>query len=190
MIITLTANPSVDRTMSLPGPISRGGVCTATSVTDQPGGKGVNVARVLAMSGIDATAVLPADDQDPLVAGLIAVGVHAVTVPVGRPARVNITITEPDGTTTKVNDPGHLLPDALLVVLRDRLLEHSASGDWVVLAGSLPPGVPTDWYATLTSDLKSAGRRVAVEPAAVAHVAVGSPPPSMATPARGASARA
>ena len=109
MIVTLTANPSVDRTMQLDSPIVRGEVFRATSVGDEAGGKGVNVARAVAHAGVPVVAVLPADDDDLLVKGLIAAGVHPVNIPVGRPSRVNITVTEPDGTTTKFNDPGHRL---------------------------------------------------------------------------------
>ena len=109
MIVTLTANPSVDRTMQLDSPIVRGEVFRATSVGDEAGGKGVNVARAVAHASVPVVAVLPADDDDLLVKGLIAAGVHPVNIPVGRPSRVNITVTEPDGTTTKFNDPGHRL---------------------------------------------------------------------------------
>jgi 1-phosphofructokinase len=171
MIVTLTANPSVDRTMALDRVLQRGGVFHAQSVTDQPGGKGVNVARVLAMAGTPSTAVLPADDQDPLVAGLEAAGVRPFAVHVGRPARVNITVTEPDGTTTKLNDPGHPLSEGERSALQEGLLAVSEPGEWVVLAGSLPPDVPTDWYAVLTSALKAAGRRVAIDTSGAALVA-------------------
>jgi 1-phosphofructokinase len=171
MIVTLTANPSVDRTMALDRALERGGVFAASSVTDQPGGKGVNVARVLALAGTASTAVLPADDADPLVAGLQAAGVRPLAVPVGRPARVNITVTEPDGTTTKINDPGHPLTDDQRMALQEGLLAASEAGDWVVLAGSLPPGVPAEWYAALTTTLKAAGRRVAVDTSGAALVA-------------------
>ena len=61
MILTLTPNPSLDRTVSLPGPLQRGTVQRLTGVVMEPGGKGVNVARVLSNSGRAATAVLPAD---------------------------------------------------------------------------------------------------------------------------------
>lgn len=171
MIVTLTANPSVDRTMELDRPLQRGGVHHAARVTDQPGGKGVNVARVVALSGSPSTAVLPADDQDPLVAGLEAAGVRPLPIHVGRPARVNITVTEPDGTTTKLNDPGHALSVEERAALEQGLLDASEPGDWVVIAGSLPPDVPTDWYAVLTAALKAAGRRVAVDTSGAALVA-------------------
>lgn len=163
MIVTLTANPSIDRTLTLDGPLARGGVTTALDAMDQPGGKGVNVARVLALAGAAVTAVLPAEQNDPLVTGLAAAGVRPVPVPVGRAARTNITITEPDGTTTKVNEPGHPLTAATLDQLADALVEASQPGGWVVLAGSIPPGTPEEWYAALTVTLRSAGRRVAVD---------------------------
>ena len=59
MIVTLTPNPSLDRTVALPGPLIRGGVNRLSGVVVEPGGKGVNVARVLASAGQPATAVLP-----------------------------------------------------------------------------------------------------------------------------------
>ncbi len=163
MIVTLTANPSVDRTMELDKPIVRGDVFRAVSVGDEAGGKGVNVARAVAHAGVPALAVLPADDDDLLVKGLADAGVLPVNVPTGRPSRVNITVTEPDGTTTKFNDPGHEFGERVLAEVAARLLARSHAGDWVVLSGSLPPGAPTDWYADLTAELKGAGRRVAVD---------------------------
>ncbi len=163
MIVTLTANPSVDRTMQLDSPIVRGDVFRAVSVGDEAGGKGVNVARAVAYAGVPAVAVLPADDDDLLVKGLIEAGVHPVNVPVGRPSRVNITVTEPDGTTTKFNDPGHSFSESVLAEVEARLVDRSQGDGWVVLSGSLPPGAPVRWYADLTAKLKEAGRRVAID---------------------------
>ncbi len=163
MIVTLTANPSVDRTMELDSAIVRGEVFRAVSVGDEAGGKGVNVARAVAHAGVPAVAVLPADDDDLLVRGMEAAGVLPVNVPTGRPSRVNITVTEPDGTTTKFNDPGHELEESVLAAVAARLLERSQAGDWVVLSGSLPPGAPATWYADLTARLKHGGRLVAVD---------------------------
>lgn len=185
MIVTLTANPSIDRTMELDSPIVRGDVFRAVSVGDQAGGKGVNVAKAIALAGVPAVAVLPADDDDLLVKGLADAGVLPVNVPVGRPSRVNITVTEPDGTTTKFNDPGLPLRDGALVEVAARLLRDSHPGDWVVLSGSLPPGAPVDWYADLTADLKGAGRRVAVDtsgPALTATVRDGATLPDLLKP--------
>jgi 1-phosphofructokinase len=77
--------------------------------------------------------------------------------------RVNITITEPDGTTTKLNSPGPQATAQLLDELTDALVRRADSADWIVLAGSLPPGAPPEWYAELVADLRDAGARVAVD---------------------------
>ena len=65
MIVTLTANPSLDRTVALPGPLERGEVQRAVSVSQESGGKGVNVSRALVASGLETVAVLPGGDSDP-----------------------------------------------------------------------------------------------------------------------------
>jgi 1-phosphofructokinase len=163
MIVTLTLNPSVDRTMQIDQQIRRGDVFRALSVGDEAGGKGVNVARAVAYAGVPAVAVLPADDDDLLVKGLADAGVHPVNVPVGRPSRVNITVTEPDGTTTKFNDPGHPFSDAVLSRLTEHLLARSHGDGWVVLSGSLPPDAVPSLYGDMTATLKRVGRRVALD---------------------------
>ena len=70
MIVTLTANPSLDRTVALPGPLLRGEVQRAVSVRQESGGKGVNVSRALVASGLKTVAVLPGAEADPVLAGL------------------------------------------------------------------------------------------------------------------------
>ena len=60
MIVTLTANPGLDRTATLGEPLARGGVNRVTSVTVEPGGKGINVARVIHAAGHPVRAILPA----------------------------------------------------------------------------------------------------------------------------------
>ncbi|MBZ5741063.1 1-phosphofructokinase family hexose kinase [Nocardioides mangrovi] len=163
MILTLTANPSHDRTVELGGPLERGAVIRAESVTSQAGGKGVNIARASVAAGVPSVAVLPAHGDDPFVIELLAAGIDCRPVPHDGTLRVNITITEPDGTTTKLNSPGPHLGEAVLRDLGDALRRRTAGADWTVLAGSLPPGVHPEWYAELAVMLRDAGGRVAVD---------------------------
>ncbi len=72
------------------------------------------------------------------------------------PARTNLTITEPDGTTTKINEPGATLDAAAVRALTDAVLEAADGAAWVVMSGSLPPGLPTSWYADVVALLASA----------------------------------
>jgi 1-phosphofructokinase len=162
-VVTLTANPSLDRTLDLPGPLERGTVTRLGTSSTEPGGKGVNVSRALAAAGADVVSVLPAADEDPIVGALRTLGLPLATVPIGAPVRTNYSLTEPDGTTTKLNEPGARLDATALAALEATVHEHAVGARWVVLSGSLPPGAPLDWYATLVRSLRSTGARIAVD---------------------------
>jgi 1-phosphofructokinase len=162
-VVTLTANPSLDRTLSLPAPLRRGEVARLGPSSTEPGGKGVNVARALAAAGVDVVCVFPAASGDPFVGLAHALGLRLATVPVAAPVRTNYTLTEPDGTTTKLNEPGHPLDDAARDALVRVLHERAVGAAWVALSGSLPPGTPDGWYADLVRSLRDTGARVAVD---------------------------
>jgi 1-phosphofructokinase len=163
MIVTVTPNPSIDRTVTLPGPLTRGAVHRVSSVTSEPGGKGVNVARALTLAGLDAVAVLPAPTSDPLMAALSASAVPFRCVPTGGAVRTNLAITEHDGTTTKLNEPGVPLDAAALDALTMAVVANAETASWVVLSGSLPPGVPDHWYAHVVALLAPYPCRVAID---------------------------
>lgn len=163
MIVTLTANPSHDRTVALAGKLVRGAVLRADSVTSQAGGKGVNISRASIAAGIPSIAVLPAPDDDPFVHELLAAGIDCRAVPTPGSLRVNITVSEPDGTTTKLNSPGPTVTPDVLAGLTDALRRRAPGADWLVLAGSLPPGAPVGWYAELVAVLRGLGGRIAVD---------------------------
>lgn len=164
-VVTFTPNPSIDRTVVLDAPLARGEVQRTVSVTEQAAGKGVNVAKVVAESGVTAEAVLPFGDKaylemlDADLPGRMTVAAAEVS---HRP-RTNTAITEPDGTTTKINESGPTLSDDDLASARDALVRAAEGADWVALSGSLPPGAPVDWYAQLVSALKPLGVKIAVD---------------------------
>jgi 1-phosphofructokinase len=162
-VVTLTANPSLDRTLELPGPLAEGTVVRLLGGSTEPGGKGVNVARALAAAGVAVVPVLPAAAHDPIVAALGERGLPLVTVPVDAPVRTNYTLTSPDGTTTKLNEPGVPLSPGTRAALTQALRLHASGARWVVLSGSLPPGTPADWYADLVTALRDTGARIAVD---------------------------
>ncbi|WP_338892702.1 1-phosphofructokinase family hexose kinase [Rhodococcus sovatensis] len=163
MIVTLTANPSIDRTVMLDSEMVRGGVHRARGADSDPGGKGVNVARVLTASGVQAMAVLPAAEHDPLLEALTTKGVRYCAVPTAALARTNITVSEPGGTTTKINEPGPELSDVTRAALFAAIVDLGRDATWVVLSGSLPPGAPVDWYAELVTALRATPCKVAVD---------------------------
>ncbi|MCO7241157.1 PfkB family carbohydrate kinase, partial [Aeromicrobium sp. CnD17-E] len=149
MIVTLTAHPAIDRLVCLDGPLERGAVLRTSASTDQPGGKGINVARVVQAAGVDVRAVVPAAPGDPVVTSLAPTGLAVVQVPIAGATRVNLTLAEPDGTTTKLNAPGTPLDAEEREALVAALVDAARGASWVALCGSLPPGVPADLYAGL-----------------------------------------
>jgi 1-phosphofructokinase len=185
MILTLTLNPSLDRTIEIPA-LTRGAVIRAAAAHLDPGGKGVNVSRALLANRVRSCAVIPfgGDEGRQLVGLLSAEGIDMIPVPVAGATRSNVTLAEPDGTVTKLNEPGTALTAAELDTLAGAVLDAAQSADWVVASGSLPPGVPVDVYAGLCRRFTAAGIQVAVDtsgPALVEAVAAG---PTLVKPNR------
>ena len=176
MIVTLTANPSLDRTVELAAPLEVGGVQVARGAREDAGGKGINVSRVAAASGVATRALLPLAADDPYAVSLQATGVPVLTVPVAGHARANITITDPAGETTKVNLRGAALSDSERAAVVEAVVEACADAQWLVLAGSLPPGLPEDFYVDVIDAVRTrwtdAAPRIAVDTSGPALSAV------------------
>jgi len=165
MIVTLTPNPSIDRTVSIdrldPGEVHR-----ATGSRIDPGGKGINVARALTNNATESLAVLPSGGPEGhlLEELLERSGTAYLAVPIAGTTRMNIAVIEPDGTTTKLNEPGPTLSDDELAATLAAISGQIGAGvEWVVGCGSLPPGMPTDVYADLVRRGHAAGARVAID---------------------------
>ncbi|KQO61405.1 1-phosphofructokinase family hexose kinase [Curtobacterium sp. Leaf261] len=173
-IVTVTPNPSLDRTVELGGELQRGAVQRASRSSAEPGGKGVNVSRAVRASGGDTLAVLPGDPTDPVLVALDGLGIPTIALPIGAPLRSNVAITEPTGTTTKINEPGPSLArhaDALT----DLVVSSSVGARWLVLAGSLPPGLPDDTLARMVGAVRAAADRSGVAAPRVAVDSSGVP---------------
>lgn len=164
MIVTLTANPSLDRTLEVPA-FQRGEVVRATAVRVDAGGKGVNVTRALAKNDVPARAVLPTGGRegDELLDLLADAGIAVVPVPIHEPVRANVTVVEPDGTVTKLNAPGPQLSGPEAAALVEATVAAARSAGWVALCGALSPGTPEDLYRRLVEELHAVGVRVAVD---------------------------
>lgn len=151
MIVTLTPNPSLDRALELDR-LEVGEVNRADAAHVHPGGKGINVSRVLVRHGVESLAVLPTGGADGrrLVELLDEHGVPAVAVPVHGDTRTNLTLVERGGTTTKVNAPGPKLTpdevDALLAAVEAQLVTQPRA---LVGAGSLPLGAGETFFVQL-----------------------------------------
>jgi 1-phosphofructokinase len=162
VIVTVTPNPSIDRTLRIP-PLARGRVIRAVSASAEAGGKGINVARALALHGEATVAVAPLSTASAATfLALLGAAAPLDAVPVASPARVNVSLVEDDGTVTKVNEPGPELSAAEVEALVARVASLSHGAAWVAGCGSLPPGAPPALYAQIASRLP-AGVRVAID---------------------------
>ncbi|MFE7183007.1 1-phosphofructokinase family hexose kinase [Streptomyces erythrochromogenes] len=164
MILTVTPNPSLDRTYELPS-LDRGRVLRAAGDRIDPGGKGVGVSRAAAAAGVPTTAVLPLGGAPGvLLAELLGgQGVNVTAVSIAGQTRSNISLAEPDGTLTKINAAGPKLSPQESDLLLDTVRTARAGASWIAGCGSLPGGLASDWYADLVAAARTAGVRVALD---------------------------
>jgi 1-phosphofructokinase len=164
VIVTVTPNPSIDRTLAV-SELRRGAVLRCLRTTSEPSGKGVNVSIALHVNGHRTRAVLPVGGPDGtrLIAMLEAHGLDHVEVPVEGEVRTNVSLVEPDGTVTKINEPGPVLSAAELDRLLDTALDGGEAIAWLVGCGSLPAGAPEDFYARLVGRSRQAKAKVGID---------------------------
>ena len=162
MIYTVTLNPALDKTVEIPD-FAPGRVNRITALRTDPGGKGLNVSKVIAKLGGDSEAfvLLGGSAGRAVATALEGLGVRCHIAWGEGETRTNLKIVDPvRRINTDINEPGFAVPPALTDGLLDRLTTALRPGDIVVLAGSLPPGAPADTYATWITRCKAAGARV------------------------------
>ncbi|WP_336212977.1 1-phosphofructokinase family hexose kinase [Nonomuraea sp. LPB2021202275-12-8] len=159
MILTVTLNAALDVTYEVPG-VVWDGVNRVGAVHRRAGGKGVNVARVLAALGQEVlvTGLAGGPTGRAVEADLRAAGLPGALVPIAADSRTTLVVSEtPGGGATLFNEPGpEVTRDELrnFVKTYESLLEDAQA---VVLSGSLPRGVPDGTYASLAALAAAAG---------------------------------
>ena len=164
MIITVTTNPSIDRTIGVDA-LTLGGVNRGELSAIDPGGKGVNVSRALASFGAKTHAVLICGDLGSQWFGkkLNALQIAHHVIKAEGITRSNITLQESNGTVTKINEPGFALSKEVLHELFETLDGLELKGSWVVLAGKLNPGADINTYRDLAQFVRDRGAFVAID---------------------------
>lgn len=149
MIITVTLNPAIDKTLKVdklkPGELNR-----VREVDIIAGGKGINVARVVHQLGeaVVAMGFIGGDTGKQIDRFLEKEGLARNFTWTEYPTRVNMKILENDDRETEVNEPGRVLPQDFQV-LKNSLKVQLKEASLLVLSGSLPQGVPEDAYNQL-----------------------------------------
>ncbi|MFH9605028.1 1-phosphofructokinase family hexose kinase [Streptomyces rochei] len=160
MILTVTLNTALDITYRVPG-LRPHASHRVTEVTERPGGKGLNVARVLAALGhpVTVTGFAGGSTGATVRASLAGVpGVVDALVPVaGATRRTVAVVDERTGDTTQLNEPGPVVAPAEWNAFQEAYEDLLAGAAAVALCGSLPPGVPVGAYAGLVRTARAAG---------------------------------
>ncbi len=164
-VVTVTLNPAIDQTITVEA-LKPGSVHRAKAVRHNAGGKGVNVASCLADWGtpVVATGLLGTGNAAPFEALFQAKGIADAFLRLPGETRVNIKIADlAANDTTDINLPGLTADFGALGRVQETVHRLVEPGTPVLLAGSLPDGLPTDAYAVLTADLAAAGARVVLD---------------------------
>lgn len=162
MIYTVTLNPALDKTVE----IDRFAVDTVNRITKlrtDPGGKGINVSKVVAKLGgtSKALGILGGNTGRAIAEGLERLGLNCSFLYAEGETRTNLKIIDPvNHTNTDINEPGVQVNENILNSLLHHLTWMIKPGDIVVLSGSLPAGAPHDTYRTWVACCKDAGAKV------------------------------
>ncbi len=161
MIITLTLNPCLDKTLFVSGLVV-GEVNRARLMKVDLGGKGINVSRALLGLGLTSLAmgIFGGVAGDFMRRGLVEMGIETDYVPAAGETRTNITIfDEVRGLQTKINEAGPRLGPEETEALLNKVRSRARASDTWVFCGNLPPGARPDLYAQLICIVKEQGGR-------------------------------
>jgi 1-phosphofructokinase family hexose kinase len=153
MFVCISANPAIDKRLRLtslvPGAVNR-----ANEVQGAPGGKATHVAMVLRTLGADPDWIgfSGGASGEELLDGLRTLGIRAHPIQTKHATRVNLEIIEDSGSVTEILEPGRAPSESEIASFQDACEEQFArlnEQGIIVASGSLPPGVPRNFYAAL-----------------------------------------
>src|SRR5580765_1830925 len=155
MIVTVTLNAAIDRTLTVPN-FQRGQRHRASAGVTLAGGQGINVARALKALGVPvvATGLVGGTTGSRIVEGLTAEAILNDFVHIEGESRTSTAVVDPTGGTyTEINEWGPSVRPEELEMLREKLRYLTQDAEFVVFAGSLPRDVDTGFYADVTREL-------------------------------------
>ncbi|KUO10486.1 1-phosphofructokinase family hexose kinase [Streptomyces sp. DSM 15324] len=158
MILTVTLNTALDITYRVPA-LRPHTAHRVTEVTERPGGKGLNAARVLAALGHEVTVTgFAGGATGRAVRERLPMVVADALLPISGATRRTVTVVDTrTGDTTRLDEPGPLITPAEWSAFQEAYEDLVADADAVALCGSLPPGVPVGAYAGLVRKARAAG---------------------------------
>jgi 1-phosphofructokinase family hexose kinase len=150
LILTVTINPSVDRNIEVDRLVFEDRAYIL-SRSDSAGGRGMNASRVLHSFGAKTLAIVTSGGVNgPRLEKLAAKsGFPVKTVPIHNEIRVNLTITDKQGLAIRLNERGPKITPEELARVEKVVANRLETASWLMLCGSIPPGVSTDFYTKL-----------------------------------------
>jgi 1-phosphofructokinase/tagatose 6-phosphate kinase len=165
MIVTVTLNAAIDRTLTVPN-FQRGQRHRASAGVTLAGGKGINVARALKRLGVPvvATGLVGGRTGSRIVEELTGEAILNDFVHIEGESRTSTAVVDPTGSTyTEINEWGPAVRPDELEMLLEKLRYLTQGAELVVFAGSLPRDVADDFYAEATRELARRHVPVAVD---------------------------
>ncbi|HEY8638930.1 MAG TPA: 1-phosphofructokinase family hexose kinase [Solirubrobacterales bacterium] len=165
MIITVTLNAAIDRTMAVPN-FRQGNRHRSVESRNVAGGKGINVARALTRLGrpVIATGLAGGPTGQRLIEALAEESILNDFTPIAEESRINLAVIDPtSGEQTEINERGPEVTAQEIDTFLDRLDYLARGASMCVLAGSLPPGVEPDLYARIVRELGQRGVTVVLD---------------------------
>lgn len=165
MIITLTLNPALDKTLVLDS-LAVGRVNRVSTMRSDPGGKGLVVAKTLNALGEDVLAIgiIGGETGANIARMLEQSGIRYDFVNSEVDTRVNIKLVDlSENSYTEINEPGNPIPLSCVEEATEKMLSKVKEGDIVVLSGSIPEGCPHDCYARLVPFIHDKGAKVYID---------------------------
>lgn len=165
MIYTVTLNPALDKTVEIPS-LTIDSVNRITSMRTDPGGKGINVSKVISKLGGKsiATGILGGDTGRPILSAVEAMGIETAFLFAEGETRTNMKIVDPvQHTNTDINEPGIEVSESIPEQLLCNMLSKLTAEDIVVLSGSIPKGCPKTVYRDWINACSQKGARVILD---------------------------
>ncbi len=164
MIITVTMNPALDKTVELDR-FEHAALNQLKNVVVDPGGKGINVSKTLASLGAEsiATGFIAGSTGRNIEEMLEKQGIKTDFIHVNGETRMNLKVVEPHGILTELNEPGFMIDENATKQLLDKLENLAVPDTFFVLTGSGPMGISPTIYAEIMQRLRSKGVKVLLD---------------------------
>jgi tagatose 6-phosphate kinase len=159
MLVILSLNTAVDRTLSVPG-FSIGQIHRADRVEVAAGGKGLNVARVVRQLGepVRVVGFLGGVASAFIHEQCAIMGIEQRWIDIVGETRTCVIAVDPrSGVQTVLNEPGPTVTPAEVEGVREEIEYYSLAGDTLCISGSAPPGVPDGFYARIVEEARERG---------------------------------